>query len=123
MGSVQRNPTLAAVLYDLDFAETKGSGIRTMRRLLADVGLSAPLFASAREQNQFSATYLLHQLLGEEQLAWLAQFRTLQLKDDEAKALILAREVGAVDNAALRAITELDTLAASQLLRRLCAPL
>ena len=121
MGSVQRNPTLAAVLYDLDFAETKGSGIRTMRRLLADVGLSAPLFASARAQNQFSATYLLHQLLGEEQLAWLAQFKALQLKDDEAKALILAREVGAVDNAALRAITELDTLAASQLLRRLCA--
>lgn len=36
-----------------------------------------------------------------------------------AKALILAAETGAVDNAALRAISALDTLAASQTLGRL----
>lgn len=43
----------------------------------------------------------------------------MQLNDDEAKALILARETGAVDNASLRAITGLDTLSASQVLRKL----
>jgi ATP-dependent DNA helicase RecG len=119
MGSQLRNPIIAAVLYDLDFAETKGTGIRTMRRLLQELGLTAPVFSSHQLENQFTAVYLLHQLLGEEQLRWLRQFSHLQLTADEAKALILAAETGAVDNAALRAISDLDTLAASQTLGRL----
>ncbi|MDP3815335.1 ATP-binding protein [Pseudomonas sp.] len=119
MGSLLRNPVLASVLYDLDFAETKGTGIRTMRRLLQELGLTAPVFSSQQLENQFTAVYLLHQLLGEEQLRWLQQFSHLHLSEDEAKALILAAETGAVDNAALRAISDLDTLAASQTLGRL----
>lgn len=119
MGSLLRNPIIAGVLYDLDFAETKGTGIRTMRRLLQELGLTAPVFSSHQLENQFTAIYLLHQLLGEAQLRWLQQFSHLQLSGDEAKALILAAETGAVDNAALRAISDLDTLAASQILGRL----
>lgn len=119
MGSKQRNPTLAAVLYDLDYAETKGSGIRTIRLLLNKAGLSAPVFTSDILNNRFTAAYLLHQLLGEEQLDWLRQFTHLSLSDDEAKALILAKETGAVDNAALRSVTGLDTLSASQVLGKL----
>ncbi|GGW69272.1 ATP-binding protein [Vreelandella hamiltonii] len=119
MGSKLRNPVLAAVLYDLNFAETKGSGIRTMRSLLHQVGLTAPVFSSHVIANEFQATYLLHQLLGEDQLAWLRQFKDLQLTNDEARALILAKETGAVDNAGLRAVTGLDTLSASQVLGRL----
>ena len=69
--------------------------------------------------NEFQATYLLHQLLGRDQLAWLSQFKHLQLTNDEARALILAKETGAVDNAGLRAVTGLDTLSASQVLGRL----
>jgi ATP-dependent DNA helicase RecG len=119
MGSLLRNPIIASVLYDLDFAETKGTGIRTMRRLLEALGLTAPVFNSHQLENQFTAIYLLHQLLGEEQLSWLQQFNHLHLTGDEAKALILAGETGAVDNAALRAVSGLDTLAASQTLGRL----
>ncbi|HEY9745619.1 MAG TPA: ATP-binding protein [Oculatellaceae cyanobacterium] len=119
MGSKLRNPVLASVLYDLNFAETKGSGIRTMRRLLTEAGLAVPVFSSNVQANEFHAIYLLHQLLGEEQLHWLKQFSHLQLSDNEARALILAKETGAVDNAGLRAITGLDTLAASQVLKRL----
>lgn len=119
MGSKLRNPVLAAVMYDLSFAETKGSGIRTMRRLLDSAGLTAPVFSSNVLANEFQATYLLHQLMGEEQLQWLKQFAPLQLSDNEARALILAKETGAVDNAGLRTITALDTLSASQVLKRL----
>lgn len=119
MGSLLRNPIIAAVLYDLELAETKGSGIRTMRRLLQELGLTAPVFSSHQLENQFTAIYLLHQLLGEAQLRWLQQFSHLHLTGDEAKALLLAAETGAVDNAALRAISDLDTLAASQILGRL----
>ena len=119
MGSKLRNPILAAVLYDLNFAETKGSGIRTMRSMLKKVGLTAPVFASHIIANEFLATYLLHQLLGEEQLSWLKRFSHLHLADNDARALILAKETGAVDNAGLRAVTDLDTLSASQVLQRL----
>ena len=119
MGSKLRNPLIASVLYDLNFAETKGSGIRTMRRLLEQSGLAAPVFVSKVIENEFVATYLLHQLLGEEQLNWLTQFSHLHLTDDEAKALLLTREIGAIDNAGLRAISGLDMLSASQILSRL----
>ena len=90
-----------------------------MQRLLEQAGLTKPVFVSNRESNQFTATFLLHQLLGEEQLQWLQQFQHLNLSDDEAKALVLVKEMRAIDNAALRAVTDLDTLAASQVLRRL----
>lgn len=119
MGSKLRNPVIASVLYDVSFAETKGSGIRTMRRLLEQSGLTAPVFISKIIENEFVATYLLHQLLGEEQLHWLTQFSHLHLTDNEVKALLLAKETGAVDNAGLRAISGLDTLSASQILGKL----
>lgn len=119
MTSVLRNPILAHVLYDLDFAETKGTGISTMQRLLHQAGLTKPIFISKRESNHFTATFLLHQLMNEEQLQWLQQFKHLKLSNDEAKALVLVKEIGAIDNGALRAITDLDTLQASQLLRKL----
>jgi ATP-dependent DNA helicase RecG len=118
-GSEQRNPVLAAALYDLELAETKGTGIRTMRDQLSAAGLTAPVFSSAIPSNQFSATYLLHHLLGEDQIKWLTRFSHLNLSQDEEKALLLARETGAVTNSALRAITDLDTLSASELLKKL----
>ncbi|MCX4027417.1 putative DNA binding domain-containing protein [Endozoicomonas sp. SM1973] len=120
MGSQLRNPIIAAVLYDLDFAETKGTGIRTMRRLLTEAGLTVPVFTNHQLENQFTATYLLHQLMDAEQLEWLKQFSSLQLADVEAKALVLAKEMRAIDNGALRSITGLDTLTASQVLGKLC---
>lgn len=118
-GSEQRNPILAAALYDLEFAETKGTGIRTMRDQLDAVGLTAPVFSSVVTSNQFTATYLLHHLLGEAQIEWLTRFAHLQLNHNEQKALLLARETGAVTNSALRAVTDLDTLAASETLKKL----
>ncbi len=90
-----------------------------MRRLLEQAGLTAPVFLSKVIENEFVATYWLNQLLGEEQLSWLQQFAELHLTDHKAKALLLAKETGAVDNAGLRAISGLDTLSASQLLRKL----
>jgi ATP-dependent DNA helicase RecG len=119
MGSVLRNPVIAGVLYDLDFAEAKGTGIRTMRQLLTEANLTAPVFCSDVLGNQFTSTYLLHHLLGAEQLAWLGHFSEQGLSDYEAKALLVARALGAVDNAALRYVSGLETLAASQVLSKL----
>lgn len=118
-GSCMRNPAIAAVLHEINWAETKGSGIRTMRRLAADAGLPLPEFASDRQKNEFRVTLFLHHLLTEEDYAWLKALAGDTLSADEAKALIYARETGVVDNTACRDFSGLDTLQASNLLRRL----
>lgn len=118
-GSEPRNPRIAAVLHETRFAETKGSGIRVMREAMDQAGLTPPLFESDRASDQFVARYFFHHFLGAEDIAWLARFKDLQLGSDDAKALIVVREAGAIDNATYRALNKVDTLAASASLRRL----
>ncbi len=118
-GSQLRNPKIAAALYDTRLAETKGSGIRVMRESMEQAGLTPPLFESNRDNDQFVARYFFHHFLGEEDIAWLAQFKDLHLSEDEAKALIVVREAGALNNGTYRELTKVDTLTASQSLRRL----
>ncbi|MEI8325510.1 MAG: ATP-binding protein, partial [Betaproteobacteria bacterium] len=110
---------IAAALYDTRLAETKGSGIRVMRESMEQAGLTPPLFESDRGNDQFVARYFFHHFLGAEDVAWLAQFKDLHLSDDEAKALIVVREAGAMNNGTYRELTKVDTLTASQSLRRL----
>jgi ATP-dependent DNA helicase RecG len=118
-GSRLRNPTLAAVLHDLNLAEAKGTGVRSMRRLAAEAGLTLPEFHSNREADEFCVTLFLHNLLTEDDHAWLRSLTSEALDADEVKVLIYARATGAVDNSACRDFSGLDTLAASRVLRRL----
>jgi ATP-dependent DNA helicase RecG len=118
-GSRLRNPTLAAVLHDLNLAEAKGTGIRSMRRLAAEAGLTVPEFHSSRASNEFRVTLFLHNLLTEDDHAWLRSLTTEALDADEVKVLIYARATGAVDNTACRDFSGLETLTASRVLRRL----
>lgn len=118
-GSRLRNPSLAAVLHDLNLAEAKGTGIRSMRRLAAEAGLTLPEFHSNRASDDFRVTLFLHNLLTEDDHAWLRSLTTEALDADEVKVLIYARATGAVDNTACRDFSGLDTLAASRVLRRL----
>ena len=118
-GSVPRNPKIAAALYDTRFAETKGSGVRVMREMCERAGLAPPLFESDRGQDQFTLRLFFHHFLGPDDLAWLARFKDLQLSEAEARALVVAREAGAMDNQTWREINKVDTLAASKALRRL----
>lgn len=118
-GSQLRNPKIAAVLHETRFAETKGSGIRVMREAMEQAGLTPPLFESDRSNDQFVARYLFHHFLGTDDITWLARFKDMKLSSEEAKALIVVREAGAIENASYRELNHVDTLAASQALRRL----
>jgi ATP-dependent DNA helicase RecG len=118
-GSVPRNPRIAAVLLDTRFAETKGSGIRVMREMMVEAGLEPPLFESVRDNDSFIARYYFQHFLSEEAIQWLSRFRDLHLSDEEARALVAVREQGAIDNAMYRELNRVDTLGASQSLRRL----
>lgn len=118
-GSQTRNPAIAAILYDVGYAENKGSGIRVMQRLMQQSMLPPPVFESNRESNQFVAYLMMHHLLTEEDMKWLGLFAEFELTREEQVALIVARELGAIDNATYRSINGADTLNASSHLRRL----
>lgn len=118
-GSETRNPFIAAVFHETNLAETKGSGIRAMRKLMIQAHLAPPTFDSDRNNNQFVSRLLLHHFLDEEDLNWLKQFENLELTDGQKQALIFVREVGAIDNHTYRQMTDCDTLKASNELRTL----
>ncbi len=118
-GSVSRNPHIAAVLHELNYAETKGSGIRVMRALMREAGLTPPTFESDRQKNLFVATFLFHHFLGPEDWTWLRSLAVEDLTDEEARALVYMRETFSLDNAAYRDLNQVDALNASQHLRRL----
>ncbi len=118
-GSVTRNEKIAAVLHEIGIAETKGSGIRVMFDEMRKANLTVPLFESSKEKDSFTAKLLVHHLLSSEDIEWLAEFKHCSLSDDEARALIVLREVGEINNFIYRVINCVDPLTASQHLRRL----
>lgn len=118
-GSRNRNPFIAAIFHETNLAETKGSGIRTMRTLMEKAELMPPTFESDHSNNQFTARLLLHHFLNETDVKWLMQFNQYELDDSQKRALIFVREVGAIDNAAYRQLNGFDTLRSSINLRGL----
>lgn len=53
-GPAQRNPILASVFRDVEIAEAKGSGIRTIRRVCEGYGCPPPEFISDRQSGTFT---------------------------------------------------------------------
>lgn len=117
VGSLQRNPIIATALHETGIAETKGSGIRVMRREMKEAGLAPPTFESDREANKFTARLLMHHFLGADDRRWLDYFE--DLSPEQMKALVFVREVGAIDNPTFRQLSGVSTLEASSFLRDL----
>ena len=105
-GSMLRNPRISELFHDTNLAETKGTGIGAMRRLMKEAGLMPPTFESNHEANKFTARLLLHHFLSKENMEWLAQYSEFGLVNEQKLALVFVREVGAIDNATYR---QLDT--------------
>lgn len=118
-GSTTRNEKIAAVLHETRYAETKGSGIRSMREAMAMANLTPPTFESDRERDTFVVTFLFHHFLSSADTEWLSHFHQLGLTTDEQRALVFVREMGAINNSAYRDINRVETLSASGHLRRL----
>lgn len=116
-GSEIRNRIIAPVFHDTNLAETKGSGIKRMWKLMHQANLATPAFGSDRENNTFTARFLLHHFLEEEDIAWLGNYRNFTLNEQQKTALIFIRETGAIDNLTYRQMNNCDTLKASKELR------
>ena len=118
-GSKNRNPYIAAVFHETNLAETKGSGIRSMRSLMQRARLMPPTFESDHGRNQFTARLLLHHFLNVEDVNWLLKFEAFDLNEDQKHSLIFVKEVNAIDNSTYRQLNSVDTLKASADLRDL----
>ena len=115
----KRAAEIGQSVLETNLAETKGSGIRTMRVLMKRAKMAPPTFESQRENNSFTARLLLHHLLTEKDLQWLDLFHAFELDDDQKTGLIFIREVGAIDNPTYRQLNDVDILKSSIQLRKL----
>lgn len=113
-GSVLRNPFISAIFHETNLAETKGSGIGVMRKLMCDAGMMPPTFDSDHARNQFTIRLLLHHLLDENDIKWLENFAKYELSDSQKVAAVFVREVGAIDNITYRQLSGLKTAKASR---------
>ncbi len=116
-GSKNRNPFIAAIFHETNLAETKGSGIRTMRKLMENAKMVPPTFESDHTANVFTTRLLLHHFLSEEDIIWLKGFHAFELNDAQKCGLIFIRETGAIDNSTYRQLNGCDILRASGELR------
>lgn len=120
-GSMLRNPRISEIFHDTNLAETKGTGIGAMRRLMKEAGLMPPTFESNHEANKFTARLLLHHFLSKENMEWLAQYAKFGLVNEQKLALVFVREVGAIDNATYRQLDSSITHARARLeIHKLC---
>ena len=120
-GSMLRNPRICEIFHDTNLAETKGTGIGAMRRLMKEAGLMPPTFESNHEANKFTARLLLHHFLSKENMEWLAQYAEFGLVNEQKLALVFVREVGAIDNATYRQLDSSITHARARLeIHKLC---
>ncbi len=90
-----------------------------MREAMGKANLTAPIIESDRWKDEFSLTLLVHHLLDESDLKWLGRFTACKLNNDEARALIILREIGRLDNSIYRHVNRVDALSANGHLRRL----
>ncbi len=120
-GSVQRNPFISTIFHDTNLAETKGSGIRSMRGHMKKAGMMPPTFESNRSANQFTARLLLHHLLDNDTIQWIASYADYSLNNEQRLALVFVREVGAIDNITYRQLnSDINNQKASFDLHDLC---
>jgi len=114
---VSRNPRTVRVLVDLGVVRDQGEGIPRMFAEMEGFFLPAPVLDP--QGHLFRVTLRNTATLTADDKTFVARLGDAELTDVEFRALLEAHRAGRLDNARLRAISGLDTLGASALLRRL----
>ena len=112
-----RNPRIVRVLVDLGYAKDQGEGIPRMFAEMEDAFLPRP-DVEVQEQ-QVMVTLRNTSTLTASDRRFVAGLGDAELSRGEFRTLLMAYRRDQVDNARLRTVMGLDTLAASQLLRGL----
>lgn len=124
--STTRNPTLAAILADVEvpasrgetLCENRGSGLLGVMAELRRVGMSPPTFDVA--PGRVTVRLPQHALLAPEVIEWIGSLGLAGLSDGQHLALAMMRSSGRVTNAMLQA-WGVDRLAAGLALKDLVA--
>ncbi len=112
-----RNPRLMRTLVDLGLTRDQGEGIPRMFAEMEDAFLPAPrIEPTARNVSVVLGNTTT---LTEADRTFVERLAAEELTQEEFRALLQAHRHTQVDNASLRQLMGLDTLAASQILRRL----
>jgi ATP-dependent DNA helicase RecG len=112
-----RNPRLMRTLVDLGLTRDQGEGIPRMFAEMEDAFLPAPrIEPTARNVSVVLGNTTT---LTEADRTFVERLAAEELTQEEFRALLQAHRHTQVDNASLRQLMGLDTLAASQVLRRL----
>ncbi|MGB5147005.1 MAG: ATP-binding protein [Porticoccaceae bacterium] len=112
-----RNPRLMRVLVDLGVARDQGEGIPRMFAEMEDAFLPKPeITASPRG---VTVTLRNTPTLTAADREFVSRLGSTEISDEEFRALLHAHRNGRVENADLRSLAGMDTLAASLLLRKL----
>ena len=120
-GSELRNQYISSIFHETNLAETKRSGIKTMREQMKKAKLMPPTFESSRENNQFTTRLLFHHLLGKDDIEWLSLFAQHELNNEQRLSLIFVRELGAIDNITYRQLnSDITSRKATFDLHRMC---
>jgi ATP-dependent DNA helicase RecG len=114
---MSRNPRTVRALVDLAIMRDQGEGIPRMFAEMEGAFLPAPSI-EARER-ELVVTLRNTPTLTEADKTFVGSLGLAEISDVEFRALLEAHRRGRIDNARLRDMTGLDTLAASALLRRL----
>ncbi len=112
-----RNPRIMRTLVDLGMARDQGEGISRMFAEMADAFLPTPQI----DNLSHGVTVALRNTttLTEADRSFITRIGGEELSEEEFRALLHAHRNERIDNANLRALIGLDTLGASQVLRRL----
>jgi ATP-dependent DNA helicase RecG len=112
-----RNPRSVRALVDLGYMRDQGEGVPRMFHEMQGNFLPEPELEET--ENSFAVTLRNTPTLSESDRQFVAKLDDDELTRDEFRALLEAYRRGRVDNSIMRQIAGLDTLQASQLLRRL----
>jgi len=112
-----RNPRLMRTLVDLGLTRDQGEGIPRMFAEMAAAFLPTPRIDPT--PRRVSVVLRNTTTLGEDDRAFVSRIGGEELSDEEFRALLQAHRNTQVDNASLRSLMGIDTLGASQILRRL----
>ena len=118
-GSRPRNPRIADIFQKINFAETLGTGIRTMILEMEKAKLEKPLFESDPEDDFFRVTFFTEHLLDDLTQECLRKFSHLKLNQDDKLALAYILKIGSINNKRYRSINKVDITSASKGLKRL----
>lgn len=110
-GSKLRNPLIAAVFYDIGWAEAKGTGINTTRERLQAEGYPMPEYANDMKRDTFTLIlghpdeYLTTQVTSEVDIYTEEYLYRLGLNDRQVKAVVYVKEKGMITNKEYQDIT------------------